>query len=335
MDITQSPKTYASAYAEALFTLSAAAGEVLEIDLLDNATQAVLGRKRLSGQTSYTVNVAPYAQRLLEVAPLRGAAIGFLKPDKRTAAVALRCGTKKGTATLCAGIEASPNFRDLSKQASGQPVSKNHTEEIALLMDDTMIYAEAVLTNSLGSKRLRLCQNNRMMGLNVLYLPMAELDLKLYNAGWGRLGDFHTLAVQVLSEFEDLLAERTYRIVPEQSRAQRLCWWNRYGQIDYGTFLQSSSKRLRVDKQNVYTAGGYKTVGCSAETRTTLVSDFLNEESLAWLGEVIAAPRVWVDDGAIFTPVQVLSEEVFTDSEKLSRLEVVVSPLQKTVFQHL
>ena len=69
MEITAIPAQRSSAYQEALFTLSAAESEIIDLDIREETQNLLLGKKKLSGQTAYSINVKPNTQTLNEQNP--------------------------------------------------------------------------------------------------------------------------------------------------------------------------------------------------------------------------------------------------------------------------
>ena len=75
MQIVKYPPIYSPAFGEVVFQISAAAEELLELDILANDQTTVIGKKRFRGSTLYRVNVAGYGRRQIEVTPQRPAAV--------------------------------------------------------------------------------------------------------------------------------------------------------------------------------------------------------------------------------------------------------------------
>ena len=63
MQIVKYPPIYSPAFGEVVFQISAAAEELLELDILANDQTTVIGKKRFRGSTLYRVNVAGYGRR--------------------------------------------------------------------------------------------------------------------------------------------------------------------------------------------------------------------------------------------------------------------------------
>ena len=59
MQIVKYPPIYSPAFGEVVFQISAAAEELLELDILANDQTTVIGKKRFRGSPLYRVNVRP------------------------------------------------------------------------------------------------------------------------------------------------------------------------------------------------------------------------------------------------------------------------------------
>lgn len=334
MEITSTPAQRSSAYREALFTITANAAETIDLDILEQTQGLPLGKKRLSGQSTYTVNVSNYAQRLLDVTPLRSASTAFFYPEKRMASVRIQAGNQQAAVTLTSGLENILFFEKLSKTPDGTGIAPEQGDEIPLYTDISAMYAEIVLDPEGTKRRIRLAEKGKRTGLCALYLSMPHVARRMAELGWGTPEEYRTMELQLITEFDELALTRRYALEKAAPRTLRLCWWNRYGQIDYHTFKRTETT-LNIDKQRIYSLQGYKTTGCRTETVHELVSDYLTEEGIQWLHELAAAPRVWIDDGQAFRPVEVLTRQVVMGGEALARLEISITPAQKTVYQHL
>ncbi len=334
MEITSYPAQRSSAYKEAIFTLSAAENETIDLDIREESQNLLLGQKRLYGQNTYSINVSNYAQRLLDVTPLRSQATVFDYPKKRMVPILIQAGNVKETVTLTSSLEKILFFEALSKAPDTVSITPEQSDEIALFTDDSALFAEVILDPPLNSKKIRLAEKNKQMDLCALYFNMPHVVRKINEAQWGPIEQYPNIQLQIITEYDELIFTRNYRIEPSSAKSLRLCWWNYWGQIDYASFKLAQTS-LNIDKQRIYTAQGYKTTGCQTETIYNLVSDYLNEEYMAWLQEIVAAPKVWIDNGSEFLPVEIQTQQIITGGQDLARLQISLTPSQKSIYQHL
>ena len=334
MEITSYPAQRSSAYRDAIFTLSATETEPIDLDIREESQNLLLGQKRLYGQNTYSVNVSNYAQRLLDVTPLRSQATVFDYPQKRMAPLLIQAGDMKGTVTLTSSLEKILFFEPLSKAPDTVSITPEQSDEIALFTDDSALFAEIILDPPRNSKKIRLAEKNKKTDLCALYFNMPHVVRKVNEAKWGPIEQYRELQLQIITEYDELIFTRNYLIDPPSANSLRLCWWNYWGQIDYASFklVQTS---LNIDKQRIYTAQGYKTTGCQTGTLYELVSDYRNAEHMAWLQEIVAAPKVWSDNGTEFLPVEILTQQMITGGHDLARLQINLTPSQKSIYQHL
>ena len=334
MEIIATPAQRSSAYRDAIFSLSALESEQIDLDIRDETQNLLLGKKRLSGQTSYSVNVSNYAQRLLNVTPLRNNTSFFSHPEHRMASIQIQAGNTQGSVILTSGLEKIMFFEKLSKAPDPQPISPEHGDELALYTDDSALFADIILNINGQQQKIRIAEKEKKMGLCALYLSMPHVANKISDAGLGLLENYHDLELQITTEYNELVLSRKYTLEAASPKTLRLCWWNYFGQIDYYTF-KLNRKSLLIDKQRIYSQQGYKTTGCQTETLYELISNCLNEENMNWLQELTAAPKVWIDDGINFIPVEILTQQIITGGNELVKMEISMTPCQKTIYQHL
>lgn len=334
MEITSTPAQRSSAYRDALFTLSASETETIDLEIREDTQNLLLGKKRLTGQTSYTVNVSNYAQRCLNVTPWRSNTTTFSYPTQRMASIRIQTENQQSTVTLSSGLEPILFFEKLSNAPDKAQITPNQGDEINMYADLSRMYADVVLDPANRNQRIRLAEKQAQIGLFSLYFSMPHLAQKIEESELGTLDEYNNLELQLITEYDELVFKRQYTLIKPTPNTLRLCWWNRYGQIDYHTFKQTETTVL-IDKKRIYTSQGYKTTGCQTETRYNLISDYLNNQQMQWLHELAAAPKAWIDNGNTFLPVEILTQQVVTAGENLSQMNVLITPSQKNIFQHL
>ena len=334
MEITAIPAQRSSAYQEALFTLSAAESEIIDLDIREETQNLLLGKKKLSGQTAYSINVSNYAQQLLEVTPLRANETVFDYPTKRMTTIQIQAGDVKSSVILTSGLQKILFFEKLTKAPDSLVISPDQSDEIALYTDDSALYADVILSSSSSTRKIRLAEKNKQTGLCALYFHMPHVVQQLTQNQWEPIDQYHLLELQITTEYDELICSRKYRIEPSTENKLRLCWWNYFGQIDYYSFKIAQTSLL-IDKQRIYTDQGYKTTGCQTESRYELVSDYLNQENMNWIQEIAASPKVWIDNGTEFIPIEILTQQIMTGGNQLARLQLSIAPSLKSFYQHL
>lgn len=335
MQIVKYPPIYSPAFGEVVFQISATAEELLELDILANDQTTVIGKKRFRGSTLYRVNVAGYGRRQIEVIPQRPAASSFAFPDKRIINLILRSGNVRAATVMNAGTKQLDSYAKLSGSPDTIPISASQQEEFTILIDDGIpLSAEARLIGPGRNTTLTAIASTTAAGLTSICLNMPHLDTKLRTLGKGSLTDYETLEIGVMIETDQLLSQK-YRLVPDSPDHIRLCWWNSFGQIDYYTMLRSVSDTFNVDKTRIYTQDGYKTIHTRGETAMRLISGFVTAQTMTWISEIIASPRVWIDHGNRIEPVEIVTDRIITSSDNLLQLEIELVKSERTVYPHL
>ena len=149
MQIVKYPPTYSPAFGEVVFQISAAAEELLELDILANDQTTVIGKKRFRGSTLYRVNVAGYGRRQIEVTPQRPAASSFAFPDKRIINLTLRSGNVWAATVMSAGTKQLDSYAKLSGSPDTIPISASQQDEFTILVDDGIPLSAEVRTTIL------------------------------------------------------------------------------------------------------------------------------------------------------------------------------------------
>lgn len=336
MQIVSTPPAYASAYRDTLFGINADPGESVRIDICD-ATQQIIGKKRLSGSAHYEINVSNYAKRLLEVMPVKRDETGFIRPERRTATISLRSesGGQSDMANtlLGAGIETLTYDRFLTRAPGIKTIASDETDELSFLYTGQRVVASITFTGATENPVIEVTSWQGTAGLLTFCLNMNRLAETLEEAGKGKLKDYYGIQVTITETGRPPLSQN-YRLAETTPQSVRLCWWNEYGQIDYYTFRGNATKETNVSKQNIYTSIGYKTTESYTETRFRLLSGFENNATMEWIAALVAAPGVWIAEGGDSIPVDVLTDRVLTRSEQIGRMTLDLRLNKKKYFQH-
>lgn len=334
MQITESPVRYAPAYRDAIFKISAAVDEIVNLDIYDHTGSNVIGKKRVSGATSHEINVANYAKRQLDIVPADSSVCAFVSPGNRVVDLTLKSGNVVGTARLTAGLETYAAQTLLSKAPAVKNISPGERDELSFITPGGQLTARLMFSGVKKDYAFAVASAQVAEGLVSFCLDMKDMVAKLLEAGGGDVEDYHTMEVEINCA-EEAVIRQSYRIVPAVSGSVRMCWWNYYGQVDYYTMRSAVQKTIGVSKQRIYASDGYKTIGSAVEASWKLVSEYETEGAMEWLAEMAAAPRVWIAQDGVLKAVDVLTSRVMTRGEQLAKLILEIRPPQEISFQHL
>lgn len=331
MNITKHPEQYGSVFKDACFKIAASPEEVVDIRIYDESNQLVIGQKRYSGSAAYDVNVASYARQQIDVTPLKFAQSQFAHPTKRLLSTTIRSAGVSGSVLLHGGKEHYHFFSKLSQCPAMKPIAITECDEIAFLCDNTPLAAEVVLKGKSVEYEWIVANTPGESGLLSLYLNMENLSRRSINEGFGALESYSHIEVRILSR-DEIFFSQSYRIVPSTPESVRICWWNSHGQIDYYTLNKATQKEFLTEKQRILTPEGYRSISHRTETKTTLCSDFIPEEELMWLCEMIHSPRVWIVSEGGFLPIEILSDTVVCHAHRLNQLQIICSMPETTLY---
>ena len=59
------------------------------------------------------------------------------------------------------------------------------------------------------------------------------------------------------------------------------------------------------------------------------------QQTITWISEIIASPRVWIDHGNRIEPVEIVTDRIITSSDNLLQLEIELVKSERTVYPHL
>lgn len=116
MRIVASPPTYSPAYKDVIFKITAEENEIAELDIYNHDNSQIIGKKRFTGSNAYDINVANYAKRQFEIAPVLAANNKFVVPEGRIVNLKVKeaGGTVFAENKLNAGIFTYQNLKKLS-----------------------------------------------------------------------------------------------------------------------------------------------------------------------------------------------------------------------------
>ena len=334
MTITSTPRNYSSAFKEVLFGLSAAATDTIECDIYDHAATLIIGRKRFLGNTSYTVNVAPYAQSQLDVTPLLASTCCFTVPQHRIVNVTLGIGSTRRSTSLNGGTRTLYSYEKLSSSPQRLTLRPHECEELAVIGEGGTLRAQLIVPSA-PETPVTLATTESTAGLVVFCLVMDDATAQCEAAGIGNPMEQASFTVRIVDSANDLLTQQTYLPHPAREQSTRLCWWNNYGQIDYVTLLRTAATEVHIDKVRTLTASGYKTTACTREQHMMILSEPLDRQTAEWLGNIAAAPRVWMVGTDTFTPIDILNQTLTLTSDSLVQINLSARLTEVENLQHL
>ena len=331
MQIISVPLHYTPAYSDAMFQITAAQNEVVNLDIYNNDNSKIIGRKKVSGATVYNINVANYAKRQFEIEPLTSSTTQFIIPSKRIINVRIESGAVNASTKLSAGIYYPLQHKVLSNCPEEKTIRHNECDEIPFRTKTGTLSAQATLYGNGKEDSLVLSTKNVSEGIVVLVLNMPHIGQILQEKSIGDIKGYDRMELRIMANADRIITLQ-YKLAPPDKESARICWWNPYGQIDFYTMQRITQKSIRNSKTRIYSPSGYRTVGNSSETEFSIVSAFENHSTMEWLGELISSPKVWIYDNGVFTPIDVTTNCVVTKSDRLTLMNITARETQKTYY---
>lgn len=334
MNLTKTPENYQASFAEVVYAITdAPQNRPIEVAVYDSEQQNIIGIKRFNGQSSYQVNVANYLQRQFDVNPIVHPSCAIVADPSRLVGVSIKIDDSitSPKSWHTAGVVHSTTLRKLSNSTGLKKIAPDECDEISFIAPGCEVCAEFSLSGYEKNYSFALSTIIADHNIHSLIVNMNDIDTRIRQQGYV-LADFSGLTVSASIDSVEFINQE-YTITPRRRSSVRVCWLNRFGIIDYYTFISCANKSVSVENQRVYTQDGYKNNGSTSQFSSVLISEYEPQKTLQWLSELIASPRVWTIEDGRYNPVTIRSQSLVLHSTDLSRIEISVSPTKNTTSQ--
>lgn len=322
------PDDYVSAFDSPMFVVTNTTDDFFEIDILDENEDS-LGVKRLGGDYSYNVNVANYAKRGLDLAPLEGQSMGFAVPTKRITEISIDSEDGGSSAVkISAAREAMEQNVLLSQLPTKRNIALGERDELAFLVTAGYITAEIVMKDSNGIRYelSTMASTISSKGQVCFVLDMDEVASLVSLLTSNEISYYVGLELTI-TKGTKTLAVVEYDIIDADAKRVRLCWWNDSGALDYYSFYESGESKLSTDKQVIKTDAGYRTECTQVEYVRELYSKSVSEAEAQGVAKVVYSPAVWLCDGAQVSYVSVSTTQIEQDNNELPSVSFEISEI--------
>ena len=338
MKISSIPANFECAFSDLTYKITEVdPQQSVEVTVLGQSAADVLGVKHFCGQSEYSVNISGYMQRQMDVVPYYRTASGFNFTAGRTAIGRIAVGnTTTDQRVFSAGVKTKIAAEMLSDAPVDQSIAVNEIDEYSFFGENAYIVGYYFyLTKGTGIRELaygNLGRGNNQM----IYYTHAMNDVVKWAAKSSTLKSVEAYDhLEVWMEARSKLTlVRRYAIRPVSDKSVRLCWVNPYGAIDYYTFTRQDGERIVTNRRQIYNTEGYRTYDAATQRFKTLRSEYVNAETVSWLASIMAAPRVWIAEGAVFTPVDVAGGEVVVSEGAPSYFTLAIRERKKLAYQN-
>lgn len=321
MRIKTLPENYAGVLAPVVYEIDQAdPAEIISVRIPGDDDEQIVGEKRLTGETEYTVNISNYLEARIAVEPVSGQWLGLGKAAKRSCTARIAVGGQASSVTQATGgCEVCPAGAILSESPTPCRIAFGEKDEIAVIAPGLRLTAKATMFRNDGAST-EVALGNIICGDGIYVLVVDTEYVGSYLADG--FGTYARMEVEITGG-ETVTVKRVYEIVPARPNTTRLCWQNRYGQVDYYTFATAETS-IDISKSRSYLAQGYRAVGMTRDTVRRLVSECEPRSTIEWLSGILSSPQVWIAGRDGFAPVDVMSDNAVIHNGQPISLEITV-----------
>lgn len=320
MNIFQVPEPFSPAFQDIFYKISLDENEQnAEISIFNSPLTQKIGIKKGTEFPIFTLNAADYLRSQVAIKPIAPQNSGIILTPERVFQSCIAFGSSTFTTPHTAGIEKI-EVNGLMSDARERRIGPDEQDEIPLLVDAGNLTARIIFNDKQGD-----CME---IGLGSLDFSSKHLATIVINTGnlleimetqgknWE---DFISMAVPIYNKGV-LICEIRYRMMPHNCNKTRLCWWNRYGAIDYYTFETAGPTEESITREQIdYNGRSRQTLGTSHKTGSVTTTSTTKEQA-EWLAGCATSPQVWIADGANFIPIEITDDRLMIHDKNATAL---------------
>ena len=326
---------------------------VAVVTVCDAASQKVLGIKKFIGGDQADIRLSRYAVQLFDVRPV-AAVDGYdgrsaLAGDTHKS-VSLQLesgGAMSPPAALVLSRIDSGYFKPMTDMPLSREIDRDGCDEVSLILPAGDASATARFTGlpgggeaqagggatGCGERPASRCASTLAGTLSApvepleidlgaavapcvatLAIDMADMARRIGESGRDVV-EFSAMDVTIDLGGQAEAVVLHYSLTGEAGRGVRLCWINRYGAIDYFTFV--------VLSRGVAVTEG--TVFARTATTLTLASQYQPRATIDALAGICSSPGVWmVDEAGKYCPVEVTTHELSFPQQSPGNLKITI-----------
>lgn len=314
MQFTQIPQQSAPLGGEARYTLTTPAAETI-VFRIEGADGTLFGAKRFVAVTEASFDAAPYLRNAVRIVPSTGNT-GFKPVAGRTVTTIVQARTQGGETLSAPAITVLPcaqapqQAQCLTTLPRERLIAEGEGDELTLFNNTpctVTVTAQAGDTVT-GQRYISTRSGWQVFRLDTSEFPGAE-------------------SITVDTGAGGVIA---YTVLMPQSATCRLAWRTNAGSIEHYTFPVVVSGTLEAAKQRAYGVDGH-TASATSVLRTRIRSAYETPAMLEAIAGIIPSPAVWMVDGDVYTPVDVLTEQAeVLRHGSLSCIDLEIRPKHKT-----
>jgi len=322
MQLLSAPEPFSPAFGEVLYSVSLGENEIgQEISIFNSGISEKIGLKKANYAPVFTLDVTDYLRSQVRIEPLVRQQCGIVEMYQRVFNSCIAYQDWASIVQHTAGIVAVGVNVPLH-DSHARSLAADEQDELCWIAGEGVVHARIVFYRQQGNPLVvkmgeRTVERRQMLGLVLNGEHLCEL-LQVFSCQWD---DFFRFTVEV-HDSHDLLFSVNYRMRGHSCGKVRMAWWNRYGGIDFYTFETLRVHRQTVEKTGMTNPDGFLPLGCIGRESMTVATACRNREHDKWLGQMMGAPQVWVEQNAAFVPVRVTDNNLPVYDEEKTEIEM-------------
>ncbi len=267
------------------------------VDIINSDTDELIGRQRLIGVTSGTINIAPYVQNLMHPPRTQPNLNCIIAASPSAIAVKVACNDIVSDERLFfrapinnKRVGILSRYVDKQRMVHGGVIALTALATIGIVVEIKALYA-----NHTTTKRHSLDANGRPMDIAISV--GAE-----YN-------DAHTLVVTVICD-NAIRRSMTYTLEKRVLGCRQLMWYDKGGGIETYAFQTALKVSDKAHVQSIATPTHNLNILTESTTITKLFSSFECNNELERIAEIIYSPYTFEVVGTSLQQVELHSREV-------------------------
>lgn len=266
------------------------------VEIIDATTDEVIAMQQLRSVVSAEINVAPYIERFAEYAPSH---TSTMFKDAPTRACAIRVEDRVSETLLIStnkSLCTAPAV--VTTMAEHRHIAFGERDELLLLVEAGDRLVASISTNT-GDNMVM--DYTTATGAVVLTIATDDCD-----------SEAHYFDVKILRN-NTPFASLCYTVRAHHKRECRLAWISEAGSIERYTFPIVAKRKLKGNKLHIGAGDNRRMVRSMLESNITLISRYEPSATVEALAQIIASPKVWIEQSEGSREVMVLTSTIESD----------------------
>lgn len=336
INITRIPENLSSVFMPVNYTLTSTySSDKVEVEIYDETKEELLGVKRYSDENEYTVEVSEYLQYRFNIEPSVTTLCELYADTDKLKGIAINTNDSAESIVTYHTFSCVNNHINslLSSAPNSRLIAWDQRDEHSVLVDSGTVSAKYIFSGTELEKIIELESLEVENSIVTLVTDMKTLYeiLETDNCNYSQ---FDSLELSISID-NQVISKTDYTITETDSSCIRLCWLNKHGALDYYNFTGEVQSNATIKKERIYSYAGYIVTGSELSRCTDVYSDFVTNDTILWLSEILASPMVWIDRDNEFFSIDIVSESTTYQSDDLLRLSISFREVENEIFQHI